>query len=316
MKRLTSHLFAVLLLPLALLACGEARGGSTMQLGNGPVQVATSISVFADMAREVGGERVSVFALIPPGADVHTFQPAPKTVKRLADVRAVFINGRGLEENLRGVLANNVPAQARLVELGAGLQAIGFEQEPVGPAPPGAVAQHADEQGGNPHFWLDVQNAKRYVTVIRDTLSAADSEGRAVYSANADRYLTTLDALDAEIKQMVAALPPSQRKLVTFHDAFPYFVKAYGLEQVGYVIRAPGREPSAQEIAALADTLRRQQVKTVFKEPQLNARLLERAAKDAGVKVAVLYSDALTTDVPSYVEMMRRNARAVSEGLK
>ncbi|MFN8556525.1 MAG: metal ABC transporter substrate-binding protein, partial [Dehalococcoidia bacterium] len=101
-----------------------------------------------------------------------------------------------------------------------------------------------------------------------------------------------------------------------FHDAFPYFARAYGLDLVGYVVRAPGREPSAQEIKALSDTLREQKVRTVFKEPQLNAKLLDRAAKDAGVKVDVLYSDALTKDVTTYIEMMRRNTDNVVKGLK
>jgi manganese/iron transport system substrate-binding protein len=303
----------VIAVALVLAACGgDAKG--VVESGRGPVRVAASTSVFADMVRQVGGDRVTVLTLIPPGADAHTFQPAPRDVQKLGGVRAAFINGHGLEEALMGVLTNNLPKEARLVELSAGLPAIAFEGEPVGPA--GADGDHEEEEGGNPHFWLDLAYAKRYVERIRDALTAIDPEGQAIYQANADRYLAQLDDLDREIRATIAAIPPEQRKLVTFHDAFPYFARAYGLELVAYVVRAPGREPSAQEIKALGEALRQHRVKTVFKEPQFNARLLERAAQDAGVKVDVLYSDTLTGDIKTFVDMMRRNADNIARGLK
>jgi ABC-type Zn uptake system ZnuABC Zn-binding protein ZnuA len=311
-----------LLLPLALLAamaCGDDGAGGATETGDGPVRVATSISIFSDMIRQVGGDRVSVLSLIPPGADAHTYQPGPQDVKKLGDVRAIFINGADLEESLMGVLENNKPSGAPLVELSAGLTPITYESVAVGPEESGDDhAAHAEEEheGANPHFWLNVQNAKRYVERIRDTLAEVDPEGRAAYTANADRYLKELDDTDAYIKSQIATVPPEQRKLVTFHDAFPYFAQAYGLDLVGFVVRAPGREPSAREIKELGDAIREQDVKTVFKEPQLNARVLERAAKDAGVKVDVLYSDALTKEISSYIAMMRRNADTVAAGLK
>jgi manganese/iron transport system substrate-binding protein len=306
----------LLMVLLAAVACGDDNKNGATETGDGPVRVATSISVFSDMIRQVGGDRVSVLSLIPPGADAHTYQPGPQDVKKLGDVRAVFINGAGLEESLMGVLENNTPAGAPLVELSAGLRPITFEAEAVGPT--AADDDHAEEEheGANPHFWLDVQNAKRYVERIRDTLAEVDPEGRAAYAANADRYLKELDDTDAYIKSQIATIPPDQRKLVTFHDAFPYFARAYGLDLVGFVVRAPGREPSAREIKELGDTIREQHVKTVFKEPQLSAKVLDRAAADAGVKVDVLYSDALTKEIASYVAMMRRKADTVAAGLK
>jgi ABC-type Zn uptake system ZnuABC Zn-binding protein ZnuA len=314
LRRLWPALLTLVLLAAA--ACGGDDTNGATETGDGPVRVATSISVFSDMIRQVGGDRVSVLSLIPPGADAHTYQPGPQDVKKLGDVRAVFINGAGLEESLMGVLENNKPAGAPLVELSAGLRPITFEAESVGSAT--ADDDHAEDEheGANPHFWLDVQNAKRYVERIRDTLAEVDPEGRAAYAANADSYLKELDDTDAYIKSQIATIPPDQRKLVTFHDAFPYFAQAYGLDLVGFVVRAPGREPSAREIKELGDTIRDQHVKTVFKEPQLSAKVLDRAAADAGVKVDVLYSDALTKEISSYVAMMRRNADTVAAGLK
>jgi len=317
LRRLWPALLLVVL--LAAVACGEDEKSSATESGDGPVHVATSISVFSDMIRQVGGDRITVLSLIPPGADAHTFQPGPQDVKKLGDVRAIFINGADLEESLMGVLENNTPDGVPLVELSAGLTPITFEAEAVGPeTSDDDHDEHAEEEheGANPHFWLNVQNAKRYVERIRDTLGEVDPEGRATYAANADRYLKELDDTDAYIKSQIATIPTAQRKLVTFHDAFPYFAEAYGLDLVGFVVRAPGREPSAREIKELGDAIREQDVKTVFKEPQLNAKVLERAAADAGVKVDALYSDALTKEISTYVAMMRRNADAVAAGLK
>lgn len=293
-------------------ACGGGGDAAPSQFGSGPVRVAASMSVFADLVRQVGGDRVTVLSLIPAGADAHTYQPSPKAVQRLGDVRAIFINGSGLEESLLPVLENNAPAGARLVDLSAGLQSIEVEEREVGPA----GEEEEEHEEGNPHFWLDVAYAKEYVARIREALSEVDPEGRAGYAANAQRYLAELDQTDAYIRTQIATIPPAQRKLVTFHDAFPYFARAYGLELAGFVVRAPGREPSARDIKELGEVLQSEGVKTVFKEPQLNAKLLDRAAKDAGVKVGVLYSDALTGEITSYVAMMRRNADAVAEGLR
>ncbi|MBI2762091.1 MAG: zinc ABC transporter substrate-binding protein, partial [Chloroflexi bacterium] len=233
--RRSMKLLTAVLVAAAVAACGGAddTGGLT-ETGKGPVQVGTSLSVFADMIRQVGGDRVTVLSLIPPGADVHTFQPPPKAVQRIGDMRAMILNGAGLEANIDSVIRNNLPAQAKLVELSAGLTPIDFEQEPVGPGPakPGEGGEVA--AGGNPHFWLDLRNAKLYVARIRDALIEVDGDGRAAYTANADRYTKELDTLDAEIKAKIGAIPAAQRKLVTFHDAFPYFARAYGLDLVGY----------------------------------------------------------------------------------
>lgn len=302
---------ALLVLVGLLSACGGGNEGSATT-GSGPVKIAASTSVFADLVRQVGGERLTVTTLIPPGADAHTFQPAPRDVKRLGEMRAVFLNGRGLEASLEGVIANNAARDARVVQLSDGLTAIDFEATAVGG---GDAGGEGHEEGGNPHFWLDVANARHYVGRIRDTLVAVDAEGQATYQANAARYLAELDGLDQEIRAAIQRIPEPQRKLVTFHDAFPYYAKAYGLEVAGYVVRAPGRDPSAQEIKDLSATLRREQVKTVFKEPQFNAKLLDQAAKDAGVRVDVLYTDALTRDITTYVQMMRRNTENIVKGL-
>ena len=136
-----------------------------------------------------------------------------------------------------------------------------------------------------------------------------------MYEANSAAYLGELDALDSEMETAIGSIPPENRKLVTFHDAFPYLAERYGLEVVAVVVPSPGQEPSAQDVAQLTETLRSERVPAAFKEPQFNARVLELAADDAGVRVLDLLSDAYTGDVDSYIDLMRFNLRQLQEGL-
>ncbi|HXF50180.1 MAG TPA: metal ABC transporter substrate-binding protein [Dehalococcoidia bacterium] len=274
---------------LALAACGRGAGDNT----SGKLRVVTTLEIFADFARNVGGDRVAVTALLPPGADPHTYELAPGQVAEIARADVIFVNGLDFEEAALGAIERNAPADAPVVTLSEGLTPL----------------------DGNPHFWLDVTFAMRYVERIRDALSDIDPEGEPTYAARADDYLAQLEALDADFRAAMERIPPERRKLVTFHDAFPYLAARYGLEVVAVVVKSPGREPSAADVAELARRLREQDVPAVFKEPQFNARVLELAARDAGVEVRELYSDALSSEAPTYIDMMRFNLRQLTEGL-
>ena len=142
-----------------------------------------------------------------------------------------------------------------------------------------------------------------------------DAAGRRTYEANATAYLEQLGDLDREMEDAVNAIPPERRELVTFHDAFPYLAARYGLEIVAVAVPSPGQEPSARRIAELTQTLRAGGVPAVYKEPQFNAHILQRAADEAGVRVLDLLSDAYTEGVDSYVDLMRFNMRQLEEGL-
>jgi zinc/manganese transport system substrate-binding protein/manganese/iron transport system substrate-binding protein len=155
----------------------------------------------------------------------------------------------------------------------------------------------------------------RYVERIRDGLIEVDPEGADAYRSNATAYLDELDALDKEVAADIQSIPPERRKLVTFHDAYPYFAERYGLEVVGVVVESPGREPSARELARLTDRIRSEKVTVVFKEPEFDAKMLETAAEDAGVKVRTLLSGAYVDGVHSYVELIRFNVVQLTEGL-
>jgi ABC-type Zn uptake system ZnuABC Zn-binding protein ZnuA len=277
-------------------ACG-GKGGQTPPKA-GP-KVVTSIELFADLIRQVGGERAQVTALVPASADPHTYEPVPSKVVDVSKADLVLINGVGLEETLMDIIKNNVRSGVPVIEMSAGLPVL-----------------EAGHQGtGNPHLWLDVRNAIHYVEVARDALIQVDPEGEAEYGANAQAYLAELADLDRQVEQSIASIPAERRKLVTFHNAFPYLAERYGLQLVGVVVRSPGQEPSAGEVADLARTISAENVPAVFKEPQFSARVLELAATDAGVKVCSLYSDAFQGQVDSYVKLMQFNASELARCL-
>jgi manganese/iron transport system substrate-binding protein len=283
----------VLLVSVLFLACQEEEeNGRTAG-----VEVVATLDLFADFVRQVGGHRVDVSTLIPAGADPHTYEPVPSRVAKLAKADIVIMNGLDLEAPLEDVIEENTPSSTPIVELAVGLPAINSDHNEDG--------HHHD---GNPHLWLDVQNAIAYVERIRDALLEADPAGAQTYRSNSDSYLAELRTLDEEVATSIASIPPGGRKLVTFHDAFPYLAQRYGLEIVGIVVASPGKEPSAKDVADLVDAVAAEDVPAVFKEPQLRARILELAADDAGVEVCTLYSGALDKEVDTYVKLMRFNA--------
>ena len=284
---------------LGVVACGgDGSSGDVPKL-----RVVTSISVLRNMSERVGGDRAQVVGLVPPGADVHTFQMVPKDLIPVKEADLIIFNGLGLEAPVEDVVKSTIAAGTPIVELAQKVKSEVLEWED-------------EHEEGNPHLWLNVQFAMKYVEAIRDAFIEAGPSGESVYAVNAEVYLAELEALDREIEAQIGSIPEQRRKLVTFHDAFPYLASRYGLETVGVVVKSPGREPSARGLGELLEQIHASGVTTVYVEPQLNARILELLAADAGVQVRTLYSDALDEVANSYVEMMRYNTQQLVEGLR
>lgn len=306
--------WAVLALVAFVAGCGGTTAGGGEAGKEEKVRVSATISVIGDMVKQVGGDRVEVSTIVPVGGSPETFQPSPSDAGRISDAQIVFENGLGLENWLEDLTESAGNEDQTIVELSEGLKPIeGGEHE----------EEHADEEGheheeGNPHFWLDVQNVEHYVEGIRDTLVEADPDGAEEYRRNAEEYLAELEDLDGYIQEKAAGIPKERRKLVTFHDAFPYFAEAYGFELVGVVVRNPDAEPSSRQVAEVVRTIEEQDVPAVFTEPQFNAGLADTIAGEAGVEVYELYSDTLTEDEAggTYEAMMQTNIDRISEALR
>jgi ABC-type Zn uptake system ZnuABC Zn-binding protein ZnuA len=273
----------------------------------GKLPVMATTSVLADLVRQVGGDSVSVLTLLPTAADPHTFEPRPSDVRRISQARLVIANGLGLEEAALKVIAPNLGRGARLIELAEEVADAGFPLVEDDGADDDDEDDHA---AGNPHLWLSVKAAGLYVDLIRDALSEADPERGAAYAANAATYRRALAEAGSYLESRAASVPPARRTLVSTHDAFAYLAREIGYRVAAVVAPSSGQEPSAADIADLVTSIRSSGVPAVFREPQLGAegRLLERAARDAGVRVCILYSDALDGRVKSYLDLVRHNA--------
>ncbi|HEX2215922.1 MAG TPA: metal ABC transporter substrate-binding protein [Xanthobacteraceae bacterium] len=288
------------------------------------IKVVTSFSILADLVRQVGGERLEVTALVGPDTDMHVFQPAPQDAKMLLGADLVVLNGLGFEGWAdRLVKASGYDGQTVVAAQGINLPGANESKN-------GSGHKHGPDKGyrhgpahvhgkHDPHAWQDVANVKIYVANIRDALIATDAAGRAQYEAAASRYIAALDALDAEIKSAFAGLSRAERRVITSHDAFAYYGRAYGIEFL-----APQglgeAEATAKGVAGLIRQIKRERVKAVFVENISNPRLIERIAKETGVKLGgTLYSDALSAadgPAPTYIDMMRHNTRLLAAAMR
>lgn len=246
----------------------------------GALKVVATTTVLADMVRQVGGTNVDVTSIVPKGGVVETFDPSPRDVAAVSGADVIVMNGLGLDDWLQRVI-DATAGSAPVVRLAENLPGVEY------------VAGEGGE-ASNPHLWLDVRYAEKYATRIADTLAAADPAKAAVFRAGGDAYAARLNALDASVRDQIATIPEANRKLVSFHEAFPYFAKAYGLEIVGSVVQVPGQDPSAGEVAALVDAIKKSGAKAVFTEAGFNPNLSKAIADEAGVKVeSNLYNDSL-----------------------
>jgi ABC-type Zn uptake system ZnuABC Zn-binding protein ZnuA len=258
------------------------------------------------LVQSVGGQWVQVTSLVPPGSDPHTYQPTPGQAKIVAGARIIFINGLGLEASFIRLIQSAAPGTP-VITLADGLSTIQATPEPGETPEPGKTE-------GNPHLWLDPDNAIVYVQRIAQGLSQVDPAHAAAYQTNAERTIAAIRDFDRQAKAQIASIPPERRKLVTFHDAFPYFARHYGLQLVGVLEPSPGHEPSPQELARLVDEIKAQHVPAIYTEPQFSPRLAQTIAREAGVKVLELYSDT-PPDGQDYLGMMRLNVQHIVEGL-
>ena len=275
-----------------------------------PLKVVASFSILADFAGEIGGERVSVHALVGPDADAHAWQPRPSDARTVMEADLVIANGLGFDTWIERLAAS---AGNRRVLLAAdGVTTLAHDD--------GHGHQGHDHGPLDPHAWQDVGNARIYARNIADALIAADPAGEAHYRSRLARYDAELAALDADIRARFAALPEAARKVVTSHDAFGYFGRAYDVRFLAAAGVGNRSEVSAAAMARLIRQLRKEKVPVVFIENVNDPRLIERIGTEGGARIGgTLYSDALSGPAgpaSSYVAMMRHNADTILVGIR
>jgi zinc transport system substrate-binding protein len=255
------------------------------------IGVVVSIAPQADFVEAVGGEKVTVTVMVPPGADPHTYEPTPSQMVGVSKAKMYAEVGSGIEFELAWM--DKIRQQNKkmlIVDCSKGIQMMEMEEN------------HGDEddgghhQGEDPHIWLSPQNAKLMVGNICGGLIQIDPQDEAYYTRNRDEYLAKLDALDKDIREGLSGV--INRRFIVFHPAWGYFARAYDLEQIS--IEIGSKEPSAKDIADLIQEAKELGIKIIFAEPQFNPRSAETIAKEIGGRV--VFIDPLAED---YIDNMR-----------
>ncbi|MBV8489633.1 MAG: zinc ABC transporter substrate-binding protein [Candidatus Eremiobacteraeota bacterium] len=264
---------------------------------NAKVNVATTISTLNSFVEGVGGDLVAVQNIVPVGASPETFQPAPQDVAILSNAQLLVENGAGLETWLDRMLSQSNNPNLVRVDCTQGLKV----------------------ENGNPHLWMDPQLAKQYVRKIRDGLVQVDPQDAKIYKSNAADYLANLDRLSKEIQGKIDTIPPGQRMMIVFHNAWFYYNRRFGITTLGFVERNPGQEPNPQQIAQLIDLAKQHHVHGVFSEPEYSPKILYTIAQGAGIKVVEnLYDDSIGTipQVANYNGMLLYDTDVIVKTLK
>ena len=288
----------------ALFAASPARAQQRLN-------VIASFSILGDFVKNVGGDRVEVATLVGPNGNAHVYAPSPGDAKKVADAKLVFVNGLGFEGWLERLVKAS-GTKAPIVVVTKGIKPL----ERAG----GHDHDHDHDHGrADPHAWQSVANAKIYVANIRDALIAADPAGKDAYLANAAVYLAKLDALEREVREVIAKIPADRRRVITSHSAFGYFQDAYGVSFTAPQGVSTEAEASAKDVAAIIAQIKKQKAAAVFLENVTDPRLVEQIARETGAKVGgTLYSDALTDDkgdATTYIDLIRHNLRQLASAL-
>ena len=277
-----------------------------------PLPVVASFSILADLVKQVGGPHVAVTSLVGPNADAHVFDPTPADAKRLASAKLVIINGLGFEGWMSRLIKSS-GYKGPVVTASKGIKTI-------------PMANHDHDHGHkhahsapDPHAWQSLLNVPQYVENIRVALAAAMPAQAADFQARASDYLKQIDTLEKSTQARIAAVPIERRRVITSHDAFGYFARAYKINFYPLQGLSTGSEPSASDVARIVNEIKNNKVTAIFAENISDPRVLERVAKDTGATIGgTLYADALSqpgTSADTFLKMFAHNVDTILAGI-
>ena len=388
MPRIRMSALGVALLGSVLFALAVTLACSSDDAESERLQVVVSTQVIADWARQVGGDLVEVRALVPAGADAHTFEMTVDDVRAVANADLVVINSAGLESSYEEAIEENA---TNLLELADAVEAMGhvlhpFEgllgsdeehhqeqgeqqdhqgqeaqeeehhqeqqeqaqqqehhqeqqqqeaqqqehhqeqqeqaqqqehhQEQQQEGQHGQQAQEDehghDHEGEDPHFWFDADIAMAAVSAIAAELIALAPDAEDEIADRRDAYLQEIEDADEEVRELLADIPDNHRLLFTFHDAFGYFARRYGLIVAGFLVEGPEQGISAEAITQMIELIEHEGIQTVFHEPQFDSSILDTIADETGVGRSIIWSQP-TEDQPTYIDILVGNAKAIAD---
>lgn len=301
----------ILLFALGIFLVGcSAKSEKSEQTKDGKLTVVATNSILADMAKEVGKDKVTIHSIVPVGTDPHEYEVLPEDIKKASDAKVILYNGLNLETG--NGWFNNLMETAKKVE-DEDYFAVSREVEPL------YLTSAGQETQADPHAWLDVSNGIKYVEEITRILSEKDPENKEVYEKNSQEYRKKLESLDQQAKESFAKISEEKKLLVTSEGAFKYFSKAYQLPAAYIWEINTESQGTPDQMSAIIDQVKASKVPGLFVESSVDPRSMERVSKETGVPIAEkLFTDSVAKSGEtgdSYYGMMKWNIEAIHDGL-
>lgn len=293
-------LITLILFAILVSGCGSDNKKQT----SGKIKTISSITIINDIVKNIGGDKVDAKSICGVGIDPHTYKPKPNDPRLVSESDIVFINGFTLEHWIEEMV-HNAGGNKKVVTVTNGLTPM------------------KDEKGygdPDPHAWFDITNVKTYAKNIADALIEADKQNESYYRQNLESYTKKLDSLEAWTKAEIQKIPAEKRVLITSHDAFRYFGKAYGLEVRGLQGISTEAKAQTEDVKKIIDLIKERKLNSVFIETSVNPKLLEEISKETGAKVGgTLFSDSVGdegTFEGTYIGAVTHNINAIVNALK
>ena len=267
------------------------------------LRVVTTIPTLKEFVRQVGGERVEVVSLLKGGEDLHTFDPRPSDTRAVYNADVLIKIGIGLDDWADKVAAASGNKKLIVIETSKGVNAI---------SSPGENPSHTH---GNPHIWHDPENAKVMVENIYQAFIKVSPANADYFKVNKDAYIARLTDLDKELDATISDI--KDRRVVTYHPGWAYLLRRFQLREMFSIEKAPGREPSAREIARAIETIRKENIRLILGEPEAPKKVLDIISKESGALAVNLAPEiGSLPQATGYIEMMRYNVGEIAKGLK
>lgn len=306
---------SILLLAVVLLAGCGGNKGKTESTGNSKIKVVATVYPVYEFVKQVGGDKVDVVMLIPPGAEPHDWEPTAKDITRIKDAKIFAYHGAGFEP-VQKLLTPDVLGKTLPVEVSKEVPKLHVSHEAE------EAGEHKEDKHhheGDSHMWLDPIAAQQEVNNILAGLVAVDEGNAAYYKANAEKFNKQLAELDQDYKKALSNL--GRKDIITSHEAFGYLAARYGLHQVGIMGLSPDAEPTPDKMAEITKFCREHQVKYIFFETLASPKLAQTIAKEAGAELLVLNPVENLTEEEmkqgkNYISIMRENLVNLEKALK
>jgi len=274
-----------------------------------PINIVVTIPVLKDLTEQVGGRHVRVTSLLSGYENEHTYSPKPSDLVAVRKARLLFEIGIGLEVWVSSLVKNAGSASLRVVTTSKGIALLRDR-----PNRDGAAHAAEEEDRGNPHVWMDPENATTMMRHITEALIQIDPAHATEYRTNQASYLRKLDQLQGDLSDRITRL--ADRRFIAHHPAWPYFARRFGFQIVGTIQPQSGSEPSALHLHGLIATIKKDRIKVVVSEIQLSQKIPELLAKETGVRLVVLTT--LPGGLPhtaTYLDMLRYNVLQLANAL-